>query len=79
MYIHRHSHIYTHRLNQMSDYWEERVPHGLVESEPLRNALGSLAAGVCAGYLSHMPHKMNLATLKQPEVKLMLATRVASA
>ena len=50
------------RLNQMSDYWEERIPHALVEAEALRNALGSLVAGVCSGYLSHIPH--NLSTLK---------------
>jgi hypothetical protein len=50
------------RLNQMSDYWEERIPHSLVEAEALRNALGSLVAGVCSGYLSHIPH--NLSTLK---------------
>jgi CRP-like cAMP-binding protein len=49
-------------LNQMSDYWEERIPHSLVEAEALRNALGSLVAGVCSGYLSHIPH--NLSTLK---------------
>jgi hypothetical protein len=46
----------------MSDYWEERIPHSLVEAEALRNALGSLVAGVCSGYLSHIPH--NLSTLK---------------
>eukprot|EP00281_Chroomonas_sp_CCMP1168_P033706 CAMPEP_0206244864 /NCGR_PEP_ID=MMETSP0047_2-20121206/18390_1 /ASSEMBLY_ACC=CAM_ASM_000192 /TAXON_ID=195065 /ORGANISM="Chroomonas mesostigmatica_cf, Strain CCMP1168" /LENGTH=430 /DNA_ID=CAMNT_0053670123 /DNA_START=122 /DNA_END=1414 /DNA_ORIENTATION=+ len=49
-------------LNQMSDYWEERIPASIVESEALRNAAGSMIAGVCAGYLSHIPH--NLSTLK---------------
>jgi len=49
-------------LNQMSDYWEERIPHSVIESEALRNAAGSMIAGVCSGYLSHIPH--NLSTLK---------------
>ncbi|KAG9408070.1 hypothetical protein AC1031_021305 [Aphanomyces cochlioides] len=48
-------------LNQLSDYFEERVP--LDESQPiLKNAIGSLFAGVVAGYFSHVPH--NLSTLK---------------
>eukprot|EP00293_Proteomonas_sulcata_P004059 CAMPEP_0184329470 /NCGR_PEP_ID=MMETSP1049-20130417/144169_1 /TAXON_ID=77928 /ORGANISM="Proteomonas sulcata, Strain CCMP704" /LENGTH=364 /DNA_ID=CAMNT_0026651843 /DNA_START=35 /DNA_END=1129 /DNA_ORIENTATION=+ len=49
-------------LNQMSDYWEERIPHTMVESEALRTAFGSMISGVLAGYLSHIPH--NLSTLK---------------
>ena len=54
--------LWVRRLNQMTDYWEERIPHTLAETETLRNALGSLMAGVCSGYLSHIPH--NLSTLK---------------
>lgn len=47
-------------LNQLSDYFEERVP---IESSPaLKNAAGSLLAGCVAGYFSHVPH--NLSTLK---------------
>lgn len=46
----------------MSDYWEERIPTSIVESDALRNAAGSMIAGVCSGYLSHIPH--NLSTLK---------------
>lgn len=49
-------------LNQMSDYWEERIPTTMIESEALRTAAGSMVAGVIAGYLSHIPH--NLSTLK---------------
>jgi hypothetical protein len=49
-------------LNQMSDYWEERIPHSMIETEALRNAAGSMVAGVCSGYMSHIPH--NLSTLK---------------
>ncbi|OQR91304.1 hypothetical protein THRCLA_09043 [Thraustotheca clavata] len=48
-------------LNQLSDYFEERIPID-DESPALRNALGSLCAGVIAGYFSHIPH--NLSTLK---------------
>ncbi|KAF0700258.1 Aste57867_9213 [Aphanomyces stellatus] len=48
-------------LNQLSDYFEERIP--LDESQPvLKNALGSMFAGVVSGYFSHVPH--NLSTLK---------------
>lgn len=47
-------------LNQLSDYFEERIP--LSTSPALKNALGSMLAGVVAGYFSHVPH--NLSTLK---------------
>lgn len=47
-------------LNQLSDYCEERTPPSL--PGVIRNALGSVTAGVIAGYLSHVPH--NLSTLK---------------
>jgi len=47
---------------QLSDYFEERIPQSLVESEGLRNMGGSMIAGVFSGYLSHIPH--NLSTLK---------------
>jgi hypothetical protein len=49
-------------LNQMSDYFEERIPNSVAESEALRTALGSCVAGVLSGYFSHIPH--NLSTLK---------------
>jgi hypothetical protein len=48
-------------LNQLSDWCEERVPN-TVESPVIKNALGSMAAGVMSGYISHVPH--NMATLK---------------
>ena len=47
-------------INQLSDFCEER--YDFIESQNLRNALGSMTAGVCSGYLSHIPH--NLSTLK---------------
>lgn len=53
--------IYGIGLNQLSDYCEERVP-SFVENATVKNALGSLAAGVISGYFSHVIH--NLSTLK---------------
>jgi len=47
-------------LNQLSDYFEERYP--FIENLKLRNMAGSLTAGVCSGYLTHLVH--NLCTLK---------------
>ena len=55
-------------LNQLSDYCEERVPHGLASSKVARNALGSVAAGLAAGYLSHIPHNLSQMKLLQPRV-----------
>ena len=48
-------------LNQLSDYCEERVPNAIT-NEVLKNAIGSMFAGVISGYVSHVPH--NLSTLK---------------
>lgn len=54
-------------LNQMSDYCEERVaPY--VSNLTLRNAFGSLLAGICAGYLSHVPHNLSTMKLMQPQI-----------
>jgi len=52
-------------LNQLSDYCEERVPRQ-IESHPLRNALGSMTAGVISGYLSHVVHNMSTLKLMNP-------------
>jgi len=54
--------IFALGLNQLSDWCEERVPRQISESKALRNAMGSLTAGVISGYISHVPH--NLSTLK---------------
>jgi len=48
-------------LNQLSDYCEERVSQ-TTKNPTIRNAAGSLIAGVLSGYVSHVPH--NLSTLK---------------
>lgn len=48
-------------LNQMSDFFEERMPQE-IQSPTLRALAGGLSAGIVSGYLSHVPH--NLATMK---------------
>jgi hypothetical protein len=52
-------------LNQLSDYFEERLlPY--VSNDLLANAAASLAAGVVSGYLSHVPHNMSTFKLLEP-------------
>mmetsp|Transcript_987 Transcript_987/g.2895 ORF Transcript_987/g.2895 Transcript_987/m.2895 type:complete len:536 (-) Transcript_987:30-1637(-) len=49
-------------LNNLADYFEDRVPRDVASTKLARTSLGSVAAGVVAGYFSHVPH--NLSTLK---------------
>ncbi|CAJ1959219.1 unnamed protein product [Cylindrotheca closterium] len=49
-------------LNQLSDYFEERVEPFFPDNAIAANAAGSLMAGTVSGYFSHVPH--NLSTLK---------------
>ena len=51
-------------INQLSDFCEERFD--FVESSNMRNALGSMTAGVASGYLSHIPHNMSTLKLMYP-------------
>jgi CRP-like cAMP-binding protein len=52
-------------LNQLSDYFEERIP---IQSSPLiKNAIASMAAGCVAGYLSHVPHNLSTMKLMNPQ------------
>jgi len=51
-------------LNQLSDYCEERVPY--FDNLAIRNAAGSLAAGVISGYLSHVVHNLSALKLMNP-------------
>ena len=55
-------------LNQMSDFWGSVIPESVSESEAIRNTLGSLVAGVIAGYLSHVPHNLSTLRLMSPAV-----------
>lgn len=59
--------IFAIGFNQLSDYFEERVPDQVRDSR-LRAALGSLQAGWCAGILSHHPHNMSTLKLLRPEL-----------
>lgn len=54
-------------LNQMSDYFEERLQPIFREHPMLANAAGSLAAGVVSGYLSHVPHNLSTFKLMEPQ------------
>lgn len=53
-------------LNQLSDYFEERLQPVFPGNTMLANAAGSLAAGVVSGYLSHVPHNMSTFKLLEP-------------
>ena len=55
-------------LNQLSDVMEERVKNLHVTNQSIANALGSLSAGVIAGYLSHVPHNLSTLKLMQPQL-----------
>ena len=54
-------------LNQLSDYFEERLTPFFRDNPLMANAAGSLAAGVVSGYLSHVPHNISTFKLLQPE------------
>lgn len=51
-------------MNQLADYFTER---SRVENPHLRNAVGSISAGVCSGYFSHMPHILSTKKLYEPQ------------
>ncbi len=53
-------------INQLSDFFEERME--LFRSQKMQNLAGSLLAGVCAGYLSHIPHNLSTLKLLMPKV-----------
>lgn len=52
-------------LNQLSDYFEERFP--FIGNAQLRNAAGSLAAGICCGYITHILHNLSALKLMNPQ------------
>ena len=55
-------------LNQMSDYFEERLMPVFGGYEMMANAAGSLCAGIVAGYLSHVPHNISTFKLMEPHL-----------
>jgi hypothetical protein len=55
-------------LNQMSDYFEERLQPLFQGNPMMANAAGSLVAGVVSGYLSHVPHNLSTFKLLEPHL-----------
>jgi len=53
-------------LNQLSDYFEERLLPVCNNNTVVANAAGSLTAGVISGYLSHVPHNLSTYKLMEP-------------
>ena len=53
-------------LNQMSDFFEERLQPYFPQNAMMANAAGSLCAGVVSGYLSHVPHNISTFKLLEP-------------
>jgi hypothetical protein len=54
-------------INQLSEWCEERVPVTLFEGAASRTFVGSMAAGVACGYLSHIPHNLSALKILQPQ------------
>jgi hypothetical protein len=63
-------------LNNLTDWAEERIPRDVCDTKVMRNALGSMTAGVISGYFSHVPHNLSTMKLLQPDVSY--ATHVKS-
>jgi len=57
--------IFAIGFNQLSDYFEERIPESVSDGR-YRSALGSMEAGCIAGFLSHHPHNMSTMKLVHP-------------
>jgi hypothetical protein len=53
-------------INQLSDWCSERFQD--IESTFVRGCCGSIAAGITAGYFSHIPHVMSTLKLMQPHL-----------
>mmetsp|Transcript_502 Transcript_502/g.820 ORF Transcript_502/g.820 Transcript_502/m.820 type:complete len:431 (+) Transcript_502:147-1439(+) len=54
-------------LNQLSDYFEERVEPFFPDNAIAANAAGSLLAGMVSGYFSHVPHNLSTLKLLEPQ------------
>jgi hypothetical protein len=53
-------------INQLSDFYEERVPV-FQDNKMLKSLAGSFCAGLVAGYLSHVPHSLSALKLLNPK------------
>eukprot|EP00758_Cryptobia_borreli_P003320 Tbor_TRINITY_DN3684_c0_g1::TRINITY_DN3684_c0_g1_i1::g.340::m.340 len=58
--------IFAVGINQMADYFAERVSPNVSESVMMRGAIGSVTAGVIAGYFSHIPHVLSTMKMYAP-------------
>jgi len=58
--------IFGMGINQLSDYYEERVP--IHNNKMLKNLVGSFIAGLVAGYCSHVPHSLSALKLLNPKM-----------
>jgi hypothetical protein len=53
-------------INQLSDYCTERA--SWIPNSYLQQGIGSISAGVIAGFLSHVPHILSTLKLQQPHI-----------
>lgn len=53
-------------INQLSDYYEERIPF-FEDQQTMKNLAGSFTAGLVSGYLSHVPHSLSALKLLNPK------------
>lgn len=53
-------------MNQAADFFTERWGSVITQSDGLRGAMGNVSAGLCAGYLSHLPHNLSTKKLYAP-------------
>jgi hypothetical protein len=60
--------IFAIGLNQSADACEQMLPRDLITEKPARSIVGSVIAGIGAGYLSHVPHNLSSLKLLQPSV-----------
>lgn len=59
--------IFAVGLNQVSDTCQASVPATITDPYA-RNIIGSISAGVLAGYFSHVPHNLSSLKLLKPQV-----------
>lgn len=59
--------IFAVGINQMSEYFEERILNIVSLPVALSTTAGSIAAGVVAGYISHVPHNLSALKLMNPQ------------
>lgn len=63
--------IFAVGINQLADFLTERIGVNLTDNPGLQQAIGSVTAGVTAGYFSHIPHVLSTLKLCKPESSYM--------